>query len=67
MRRLLCAVFGHLTPPGVRREMSIFFRCDRCCAVVPGTFYAERRKRGESRAALVRREALYLAVKGNKK
>lgn len=67
MRRLLCAVFGHALPPGVRREMSICFHCARCRAVVPGEFLSRRRQRGDSRAVLVRREALYLAVKGTKK
>jgi hypothetical protein len=40
---LLCSVVGHRTPPGVRREMSIAFHCDRCGCIARGAFVPGRR------------------------
>lgn len=45
VRRLLCWLFNHVTPPGVRRELSIFFVCQRCGEFCRGTFNTTRRKR----------------------
>lgn len=41
--RLVCIVFGHTTPPGVRRDLSFRFECGRCRACVDGHLALRRR------------------------
>lgn len=43
LRRFLCALFGHATLPGVRRDMSIWFECQRCRQVQRGGLGFRRR------------------------
>lgn len=36
MKRLLCLIFGHRTPPGCTRARAICFSCHRCGELAPG-------------------------------
>lgn len=45
LRRLLCAIFGHVPAPGITPRLCIFFICVRCNASVPGNFSLTRSKK----------------------
>lgn len=45
LRRLLCRLFGHTPPAGLRPDLCIRFWCDRCRQVVPGPFALNRSTR----------------------
>ena len=42
VRRLLCSLLGHCTPPGVTRRLSITFCCHRCGALADGDLSINR-------------------------
>jgi hypothetical protein len=43
LRRLVCLLFRHVPPLGVRRDMSIVFVCARCGAFADGDFTRKRK------------------------
>jgi hypothetical protein len=43
LRRLVCAVVGHATAPGVVRAWSWRYHCLRCGRLVPGSLSGARR------------------------
>lgn len=43
LRALRCLLGRHCLPPGVNREESFYFNCDRCRAFVPGDMGIRRK------------------------